>query len=215
MYDHVITIHFFNHTLVQSKQTFYFYFDRKKNSFGKHKFDEIVHFWMVKKKVAQIVGILASREPEVKCSRVKSLIFNLKIKLQLHWHIFSYPLPPPHRKPHVDSARCQPGTRVITQLNTSRSNDSHPQLPPSTGQGSYHSIEFDWSHENVRRPKIFCVALLETCLLAIETAFYFEMHEMLKSIRNSFTKNFFRFFFPSVHLFETTTKTYIHTYIYI
>lgn len=35
----------------------------------------------------------------------------------------------------LDSPRPQPGTRVITQLNTTRSSDLHQQVPQSTAQG--------------------------------------------------------------------------------
>lgn len=41
----------------------------------------------------------------------------------------------PFIKKSLDSARAQAGTRVITQLNTTRASDSHQQVAPPIAQG--------------------------------------------------------------------------------
>lgn len=47
-------------------------------------------------------------------------------------------------KKKLDSPRPQPGTRVITQLNTARPNDAHQQMPLSTtAQGCLIFLCFD------------------------------------------------------------------------
>lgn len=80
------------------------------------------------------VAILFTNEPYSDLYQYNRLIklFSGKLNLEVALISFSYK--------SLDPPRTQPGTRVITQLNTSRSSDSHQQLPAPSAQGFYHSI---------------------------------------------------------------------------